>query len=142
MADLKEREEITIDAIKNLLVEAGYETSQKGEEVCVVVKDPESGIHFTCVLENNILFNTVACVELDESAISGELMRRLLDSENGISTSNFQLYKGKSGKIIITLNNFCKLQELGEEDRDDILSCLQFLNVDVLAARELLSDFI
>jgi hypothetical protein len=142
MTNVGEQKEITMDAVRNLLAETGYETSLGGEESCVFVKDPESGLTFTCVLENNILYNAVACMELDESKISAELMRRLLDSDNGISTSGFQLYKSKSGKVIITLNNFCKLQDLGKEDRDDILSCLNFINVDVLAARDLFSDFL
>lgn len=139
MSDLKEQE-ISINEVTNLLVEAGYEISPGGDEECIFVKDPESGLLFTCVLENNILFNAVACVELDESVVDAEFMRLLLKSDNGISTSAFQLYKADTGRIVITLNNFCKLQGLGAEDRDDILSCLDFLNVDVLAARDLLSS--
>jgi len=139
MADTKAFEAITMEAVGNLLVEAGYETSSGGQESCLFVKEPGSGLTFTCVLENNILFNTVACIEIEESVATPELLRLLLDAENGISTSNFQLIKSNSGKIIITLNNFCKLQDLGPEDRDDVLSCMEFLDVDVLAARELLS---
>ncbi len=33
----------------------------------------------------------------------------------------------------MTLNNFCKLQDMGPEDEDDILSCVHFLLVDVIA---------
>ncbi len=36
------------------------------------------------------------------------------------------------GKIAMTLNNFCKLQDLGADDEDDILSCVHFLLVDVI----------
>ena len=34
-------------------------------------------------------------------------------------------------------NNFCKLEDLGHEDQDDILACVHFLLVDVCAARQL-----
>jgi hypothetical protein len=40
----------------------------------------------------------------------------------------------------VTLNNFCKLQDMGPEDADDILSCAHFLLVDVMSARRLLGD--
>lgn len=139
MTEMQEQE-ITIDEVRNLLVEAGYETFPGGEESCLFVKDPESGLTFTCVLENNILFNTVSCVEVDESVITADFMRLLLNADNGISTSNFQLYASDKSRVIVTLNNFCKLQDLGHEDRDDILSCLEFLNVDVLAAMNLLGS--
>jgi len=36
------------------------------------------------------------------------------------------------------LNNFCKLQELGPDDEDDILSCVSFLLADVVNAKELI----
>ncbi|MGA2772803.1 MAG: hypothetical protein ABSG26_18500 [Bryobacteraceae bacterium] len=36
--------------------------------------------------------------------------------------------------------NFCKLQDMGPEDEDDILSCVHFLLVDVITARRLLAD--
>jgi hypothetical protein len=39
----------------------------------------------------------------------------------------------------VTLNNFCKLQDMGTDDQDDILSCVHFLLVDVMSARRLLS---
>jgi len=142
MADMKASEEVTMDAVKSLLLESGYEITTSDDENCAFVKDTDSEFIFTCVLENNILFNTVACIELEKSAVTQELMEKLLNSENGISTSNFQLYRADSNKTIISLNNFCKLQDLGPEDQDDILSCLEFLNVDVLGARALLGEFI
>jgi len=142
MADSNVFEKITMDAVVNLLVENGYNVTDGGEENCVFVKDTDSSVTFTCVLENEILFNTVACIELDNKAISNDLMRKLLDADNGISTSSFQLYNAHPEKTLITLNNFCKLQDLGPEDQDDVLSCLEFLNVDVLGARQVLGDFI
>jgi hypothetical protein len=69
-----------------------------------------------------------------ESAITPAIMRSMLDAHNGISTSYFQLYDAGQGKTAITLNNFCKLEDLGPEDQDDILSCVHFLLVDVMVA--------
>jgi len=142
VARSNQKVEISADAVKNILAEAGLETAPGMDETCFHVKDPESGLTFTCDLETDILFNTVACVEIEESAVTPDLLRLLLDAENGISTSSFNLVKTGAEKVIITLNNFCKLQFLEEEDKDDILSCLEFLNMDVLAARELLVSHI
>ena len=64
----------------------------------------------------------------------------MLAADNGISTSYFQLYEAGSGTVAMTLNNFCKLQDMGPEDEDDILSCVHFLLVDVMTARRLLGD--
>jgi hypothetical protein len=65
-------------------------------------------------------------------------MRKMLAAESGISTSYFQLYNS-GDKVAVTLNNFCKLQDMGPEDEDDILSCVHFLMVDVMTARRLLA---
>jgi hypothetical protein len=67
-------------------------------------------------------------------------MATMLAADNGISTSHFQLYEAGGGKVAISLNNFCKLQDMGPEDEDDILSCVHFLMVDVLTARRLLGS--
>jgi hypothetical protein len=66
-------------------------------------------------------------------------MGRMLAADNGISTSHFQLHQAEGGKLAVTLNNFCKLQDMGPEDEDDILSAVHFLLVDVMSARGLLS---
>jgi hypothetical protein len=134
--------EINIDEIKELLVEEGFEVISGGEEGVFQVKELESGIVTTCVLENNILFNTVSCITVPEEKLTLELTRLLLDAENGISTSSFQLYHTGGGKAVITLNNFCKLQDLGDEDKDDIISCLDFLDIDVVMAKDLLADLL
>jgi len=63
---------------------------------------------------------------------------KLLASDNGISTSYFQLYDAADGQLAVTLNNFCKLQDMGTDDEDDILSCVHFLLVDVMTARRVL----
>ncbi len=134
--------EINIDELKELLVEEGFEVLPGDEEGIFRVKDLDTGIISTCVLENNILFNTVSCMTIPEAKLTLELARVLLDAENGISTSSFQLYKKGDGELVITLNNFCKLQDLGAEDKDDIISCLNFLDIDTILARDTLSDYI
>jgi hypothetical protein len=67
-------------------------------------------------------------------------MRKMLAADNGISTSYFQLYDTGKGELAITLNNFCKLQDLGQEDEDDILSCVSFLLADVVGAKDLIGS--
>jgi hypothetical protein len=69
-------------------------------------------------------------------------MRKMLAADNGISTSYFQLYDTGAGKVAVTLNNFCKLQDMGADDEDDILSCVHFLLVDVMEARELIGGLL
>jgi hypothetical protein len=68
------------------------------------------------------------------------MMSKMLASDNGISSSYFQLYDAGDGKAAVTLNNFCKLQDLGADDADDILSCVHFLLVDVISASRLLGE--
>jgi hypothetical protein len=62
-----------------------------------------------------------------------------LSAENGISTSSFQLYDTGDGKTAVTLNNFCTLQNMGAEDKDDILSLASYLMADVVVARDVLA---
>jgi hypothetical protein len=132
---------VTTDQVQALLTEQGYEvpTPKQG---ALTIRDLESGIVMHAVLQENVLFCTVSCLVVDDSAVSPELMRKMLDADNGISTSGFQLYKRQDGRVAITLNNFCKLQAMGDDDKDDILSSLEFLLVDVCAARDLLAELV
>ncbi len=134
--------EIDVDELKQLLVEEGFEVIPGEEDNVFRLRELESGVVLTCVLENNILFNTLSCMTMPEDKVTLDLTRVLLDAENGISTSSFQVYKKCNGEVVITLNNFCKLQDLGDEDKDDVISCLNFLNIDVVMARDVLADFI
>ena len=134
-------EGVTADAVKSLLSDEGYEISGDDEDI-FHVHDLESGLRLTCVLQDNILFNTLPCFAVDESQVTLELTRRLLDADNGIDTSHFQLYQMPGGQVRVALTNFCKLQDLGHEDQDDILSCITFLLVDVMEARSMLAEFI
>jgi hypothetical protein len=127
-----------LDGIRSVLAENGYEVTPAGEHLRVT--DLDSGIVIRVVIEDNILFSTVVLMSVDNERLTTALMRMMLDAENGIATSHFQLYSASAiGRTSITLNNFCKLQSLGEEDIDDILSCLQFLEIDAYAARDLLA---
>jgi hypothetical protein len=91
------------------------------------------------VLEGEILFFSLTCTVVPREALTATVMSRMLAADNGISTSSFQIYEAGDGRAAVTLNNFCKLQDMGPEDRDDILSCVHFLMVDVMSARRLLS---
>src|SRR5271157_1308201 len=71
---------------------------------------------------------------------SGVAAQAVLAGDIGISTSHFQIYDAGAGKVAVTLNNFCKIQDMGPEVEDDILSCVHFLLVDVITARHLLGD--
>lgn len=124
--------------IHSLLAERGYEVSEPAPDT-LKIREVKSGVSLQAVLEGEILFLSLPCTVVAESAITFELMAKMLAADNGISTSHFQLYTAGEGQISITLNNFCKLQDMGADDQDDVLSCVHFLLVDVLTARALLS---
>ncbi len=125
--------------IHALLAENGYEVSEPAPDT-LRIKEVQSGVTLQAVLQGDILFFSLTCTVVPRSAVTPELMSRMLAAENGISTSHFQLYDAGSGKVAVTLNNFCKLQDMGPEDEDDILSCVHFLLADVLSARRLLGE--
>ena len=127
-----------LNRIHALLAEKGYEVSEPSAD-SLSIREVESGVTVQAVLQGGILYLSLVCTVASEAAITPDIMRRMLAADNGISTSYFQLYPAGGGKIAITLNNFCKLQELGPDDEDDILSCVHFLLVDVMTARRVLS---
>ena len=122
--------------IHALLAERGYEVSETAPNT-IKIRETDSGVTIQAVLEGQILFLSLVCTVVPNSAITADVMRQLLDAHNGISTSAFQLYDAGGGKTAIVLNNFCKLQSMGPDDEDDILSCVSFLLVDVMSARRL-----
>ena len=124
--------------IHALLAERGYEVSEPAPDT-ITIKELDSGVSIQAVLEGEIMFFTLPCVTVPRTAVTPEIMATMLASDNGVSTSSFQLYDAGDGKVTITLNNFCKLQDMGPEDEDDILSCVHFLLVDVMTARRVLS---
>lgn len=133
---------ISLDQVRELLTESGYEIVEADEAHNVLrIRDLDSGLLLTSVLQENVLFNTVQLVRVERSALGTDALWKMLDAQNGISTSSFQLYETPQG-ISITLNNFAKLQTMGEDDSDDILSCLEFLVVDAWAAKDLLSGLV
>jgi len=125
--------------IHALLAERGYEISQTGPD-SLTLREPESGVAIQIVLEVDILFFSVVCTVVPKASITAPVMERMLAADNGISTSYFQIYGAAGGKVAVTLNNFCKLQDLGTDDQDDILSCVHFLLVDVMSAARLVGD--
>ena len=127
-----------LGAIHALLAERGYEANEPAPDT-ITIRELDSGVSIQAVLEGEIMFFTLPCITVPRSSVTPEIMATMLASDNGVSTSSFQLYDAGNGDVTITLNNFCKLQDLGPEDEDDILSCVHFLLVDVMTARRLLS---
>jgi hypothetical protein len=130
-----------LDRIGSLLAEKGYEVSAAGGNV-LRIREVTSGVAVQAVLEGDILYLSLTCTVVPSAAITPEAMRKMLSADNGISTSYFQLYEAGDGKVAVTLNNFCKLQDMGPDDEDDILSCVHFLLVDVLEARRLIGGLL
>jgi len=124
--------------IHALLAEKGYEVSEAAPDT-LKIRETHSGVSLQAVLEGDILYLSLVCTVAPRASITAEVMRKMLAADNGISTSHFQLHEAAGGKLAVTLNNFCKLQEMGPEDEDDILSAVHFLLVDVMSARRLLS---
>jgi len=127
----------TVAQIHQLLAENGYEVSDVGNEV-LRLRDPDTGISFQAALHASVLYMSVTLITVAQDAITPEVMRTMLSAENGISTSAFQLYDAAEGRVAITLNNFCTLQNMGPEDHDDILSLAGYLMADLIEARNLL----
>lgn len=123
--------------IHALLAERGYEISETAPDT-LRIRDVDSGIGIQAILEGQILYFSLVCTVVPDADITADVMRQMLSAENGISTSAFQLYEAGDGKTAITLNNFCKLQGMGADDEDDILSCVNFLIADVMSARRLI----
>lgn len=126
--------------IHALLAERGYEVSEPAPDT-LKIQEVDSGVSLQAVLQGDVLFLSLTCTVVDRAAVTADIMARMLAADNGISTSHFQLYDVAKGKVAVTLANFCKLQQMGPDDEDDILSCVHFLLVDVIAARGLLSEF-
>ena len=132
---------IQSDQIKALLADKGYEVTEPTPGV-LRIQELNSGVAVKAVLSGEVLFLSLTCTVASETAVTPQIMRKMLDAGNGISTSYFQLYNTGDGKTAVTLNNFCKLEDMGPEDQDDILSCVHFLLVDVMVARQLLVSLV
>jgi len=123
--------------IHALLANKRYSVSELNDSV-LRIEELESGISLRAVLEGDILFLSLVCMTVAVAKITPTLMHKMLAADNGISTSHFQLYDTGDGNVAVTLNNFCKLQDLGPDDEDDILSCVSFLLADVVHAKQLI----
>ncbi len=130
---------IQLDQIGALLAHNGYQVEPQGDNV-LKISEVDSGVSVRAVLEGNILFFTLPCTVVKDAALTNDLLRKMLAGDNGISTSHFQLYNTADGKVAVTLNNFCTLQDMGQEDEDDVLSCVHYLLVDVMHARSLIGN--
>jgi hypothetical protein len=128
---------ISLSQVAELLAHNGYDIGELASGV-LRVRDVHSGLSFQAALEGNVLYMTVTLTTVPAGDITAEIMRTMLSGHNGISTSSFRLYDAADGKTAVTLNNFCKLQEMGPDDHDDILSLAGYLLADVIAARNLL----
>lgn len=123
--------------IHGLLATKRYSVTDLGDDV-LKIEDVDSGVSLRAVLIGDIVYFSLVCMVAPASAITPQVMHKMLAADNGISTSYFQLHDAADKSVAITLNNFCKLQEMGPDDEDDILSCVHFLLADVLHARDLL----
>ena len=126
----------SVGHIHELLAERGYEVTEPAPDR-LRIRDVDSGVIIQAVVEGDIVYFSLPCVTVGREKLTQEILTKLLDGANGISTSSFRLYD-TGGKVTISLNNFCKLQDLGVDDDDDVLSCVHFLLVDVMSARRLI----
>jgi hypothetical protein len=130
-------ETISLSQVAELLAHHGYAFTEEAPDV-LRVHEVHSGVSFQAALQGNVLYMTVHLTTLPKKEVTPELMKKMLSGHNGISTSAFRLYDSEGDKILVTLNSFCTLQDLGPEDQDDILSLAGYLMADVIEARDLL----
>lgn len=126
----------SLSHVEDLLAQKGYDVTESDSGL-LSIKDLETGIAFQAALEGNVLYLSVTLTTLPPQALTPSLMQTMLRADNGISTSAFKLIETPD-RVLITLNNFCTLQNMGPEDQDDILSLTGYLMADLLEARELL----
>lgn len=127
--------------IHALLAERGYQITEPKSDT-LSIKEVSSGVTIQAVIEGDIVFFSLPCITVPRAKITPQIMQTMLAADNGISTSYFQLYDAGQGNVAVTLNNFCKMQTMGPDDQDDILSCVHFLLVDVMSARGLLGSLV
>jgi hypothetical protein len=124
--------------IQALLADNGYQVSESGPGH-LKIRETHSGVSLEAVLQGDVLYLSLVCTVVPPTSITPEVMSKMLAADNGISTSYFQLYNAGAGQVAVTLNNFCKVEAMSDEDEDEILSCIHFLLVDVMSARRLLN---
>jgi hypothetical protein len=120
--------EISAVGVKNIIKELGYEILKDADDVFTIAGS--SGIRIICAVEESILNVTVPLITVPVSKITHDIAMNMLWSENGLSTSHLELVRqGDNANVI--LMNYCKLQELGDDDRDDIETAIEFIELDV-----------
>lgn len=128
---------VVISQVHQVLAENGYEVTETGGDM-LRVRHLETGIAFQAALEGNVLYMSVVLDTVPSAQITADMMRRMLAGDNGISTSSFRLYPSSDGRTAVALSNFCTLQNMGEEDKDDVLSLASYLMADLLEARDVM----
>jgi hypothetical protein len=128
----------TIAQIHELLASRRYAVAEREGDI-LSITEVDSGLTIQAVLQDQMLYLSLPCATVPAGKVTSQVMRKMLSAENGIATSYFQLHEARDG-VTITLNNFCKLQDMGADDQDDILSCVGFLLADVLRARDLIGQ--
>jgi hypothetical protein len=129
---------VTLGSIRDLLARKRYSVTDVDANV-LRIQEVESGIALSAVLEGDILSLSLVCGVVPSASITPSLMQKMLAADNGIPTSYFRLHRMEDETVAVTLNNFCKLQGMGPDDEDDILSCVSFLMADVVVARDLIA---
>lgn len=129
--------EVSAEGVKNIIKGLGYEILKDADDVFTIAGS--SGVRIICAVEEDILNVTVPLISVPISKITHEIAMNMLWSENGLSTSHLELVRsGDNARVI--LMNYCKLQELGDDDLDDIETAIEFIELDVIKARQILSD--
>ncbi|HVV46497.1 MAG TPA: hypothetical protein VHC72_14890 [Bryobacteraceae bacterium] len=127
----------TLEQIQSLLASKRYSVAEVGDGV-LRIREVDSGIVLQGVLAGDILYLSLVCMTTPAASLTQPVLRKMLAADNGISTSHFQLHDTGDGNVVITLNNFCKLQDMEADDEDDILSCVSYLLADVVHAKALI----
>src|SRR4051794_8314106 len=91
---------LSLEQIHALLARRQYAVREISDSM-LSIQEVESGISLRAVLEGEILFLSLVCMVVPESAMAAPVMRKMLDGNSGISTSYFQLYDAANGQIAI-----------------------------------------
>ena len=131
--------DISVGQVHSLLAHRRYAVEETGASG-LTIREVESGLTIQAHLEGDILFFSIVCATVPAAKVTPNVMKKMLIANNGVATSSFHLHDAGGEQVTITLDNFCKLQEMGPDDEDDILSCVGFLLADVLHARDLIGQ--
>lgn len=142
MINPEQKEIISMESVRGVLAEAGFETPARPDRIVFTVSERKNPLEIDCTLESNGAFTASASFEVNESAMTCDLTSVLLFSESGISTSSFRLSKSGEGRVIVTLSSFCRLRRGEDEDGRRIIACLKSLKKDVLSAQKSLHEYL